>query len=447
MQLSAPDVIALILVLVAIPTSAMLAITDTVLTQVTRARVDALADERPDSKAVRSLRHLLNQRDEALHPVLLLEFVCDVVAAGLFALVVYRVGGEWAVPVAFVVAVPLMFLFAVALPRAWALHNLDRAIAVAGPVGTAVRRLWPVRLPAHAALALSRRWFPPAERRPIDELGDRSFVAVAGSPVEADHFEIDEADLLASVMDFGATVVREIMVPRPDMIALDASMSLIDAVQVVQAEGYSRFPVIGQSIDDVIGVIYAKDVANAALNGGTDASLRALVRPARFVPELKPVSSLLREMQQEKLHLAVVVDEYGGTAGLVTMEDIIEELVGDIEDEFDEARPAIERLGDGSVRLEARLPLDEVNDELDLDLPEGDWDTVGGLVFDHFGTIPVVGDVARFGDYALEVASMSGRRIDTLLLRHEPLGAPEPGEATEPSIGASTGGDTNGVEP
>ena len=415
--------VALVVVALALPASAALAITDTVLTQVTRARVEALADEQPQRPALASLRRMLAQRDEALHPVLLLELVFDVVAAGLTAVVVYRLGGGWAVLAAFIVGFPLMFLVAVSLPRAWALHNLDRAIAVAAPAGAGVARLWPVRVLAELGLAIGRRWFPPAERRTIDDLGDQSFVVMAGSPSEADRIDFEDQQLLASVIEFGSTVVREIMVPRPDMVCLSVELALGDAVAMVQAEGYSRFPVTGESIDDVIGVLYAKDVANAALSGSVGRTLAELVRPARFVPELKTVASLLREMQLEKLHLAVVVDEYGGTAGLVTMEDIIEELVGDIEDEFDEAGPAIEEQPDGSWRLQARLLLEEVNDELGLHLPEGDWDTVGGLVFDYFGTIPSAGDVARFGDHELEVSSMRGRRIDALVLRAVPVPA------------------------
>ena len=421
--LTSADVAALVVVAVAIPASAVLAITDTVLTQVTRARMEALAEEQPNDRAVRALQRLLDQRDESLHPVLLLELAFDVLAASLFTLVGYRVAGSgngWAVLLALLAFVPIMFLLAASVPRAWALHNLDRAVRVAGPVGMGVRRLWPVRMVAHGALALARRLFPRGEHLPLGELGDQSFAALAGSPSESDRIDLGGRNLLASVIDFGATVVREIMVPRPDMVALDGALSLDEAVTRVRAEGYSRYPVTGGSIDDVIGVLYAKDLAEAALSGRADRSLDGLVRPARFVPELKPVATLLRELQQEKLHLVVVVDEYGGTAGLVTMEDIIEELVGDIEDEFDDGRPCIEHLADGTTRIEARLSLDEVNDELDLDLPEGDWETLGGLVIDHFGAIPQVGDVARFGDHVLEVIAMRGRRIVTLVLRSQP---------------------------
>lgn len=441
MPLTTADVLALAAAVVAVPLSALLAITDTVLTQVTRARVDALVEEHPERKALRSVRALLAQRDQALHPVLLVELLCDVIAAGLVAVVCYRLGGLGAMVGAFVVGMPVMYLAAVSLPRAWALHNLDRAIGLAGPVGRTVWKLWPVRLLSELALRLAQRWFPPVVRGPLDELGDDSFLAVAGSPLEADSIHFEEHDLLGSVIDFGRTVVREVMVPRPDMATLPGSLTLAEAVPLVQAEGYSRFPVTGESIDDVIGVLYAKDVANAALGGATHLTVAALARPAWFVPELKTVASLLREMQAAKLHVAVAVDEYGGTAGLISLEDIIEELVGDIEDEFDDARPGLERLADGSVRIEARMLLDEVNDQLDLDLPEGDWDTIGGLVFDHFGTIPTVGDIARFGEHTLQVAAMSGRRIARLVLRHDPRPAEH---RTDAAAEDSTGGDRTG---
>ncbi len=438
--LSSADIAALAVVALAIAASAVLAITDTVLTQVTRARMEAMAEEQPTDTAVRSVRRLLEERDESLHPVLLLELACDVVAASLVTLVSYRVAGNgWAVLVVLLIFVPVMFLLAASLPRAWALHNLNRAVRVAGPTGVFVRRLWPVHLVARGALGLAHRLFPRGAHLPLAELGDQSFVALAGSPSESDRIDLDSQNLLASVIGFGTTVVREIMVPRPDMVALDGSASLDEALAKVRAEGYSRYPVTGESIDDIIGVLYAKDLAEAALSGRVEQSVAGLVRTARFVPELKQVSTLLRELQQEKLHLAVVIDEYGGTAGLVTMEDIIEELVGDIEDEFDEGRPAIEHLADGATRIEARLSLDEVNDELDLDLPEGDWDTLGGLVIDHFGAIPAVGDVARFGDHVLEVASMRGRRIVTLVLRLDPYVEPPEGAGERASDGEVSG--------
>jgi CBS domain containing-hemolysin-like protein len=221
------------------------------------------------------------------------------------------------------------------------------------------------------------------------------------------------------VIDFGETVVREIMVPRPDMVTLPAAMGLADAVEHALQEGYSRFPVTGEGVDDVVGTVYAKDLVSAALKGETALTVRDLAHKPRFVPESKAVAVLLQEMQQEKLHLAVVVDEYGGTAGLVTMEDIIEELVGEIADEYDDEVPPVELLADGRLRVDGALSIDEANDQFGLHLPEGDWETLAGLVFDHFGYVPAVGEVAEIGGTRIEVERVVGRRIRALVLERE----------------------------
>ncbi len=408
------DVLELFAVAVLVPASGLLAIADTVLTQVTRARADALAEE--GNTVAARIRELLERREEVLQPVLLLELVCDVVASGLLALVAYRFAGWPGVGIAFLVGFPLIFVVAVALPRTWASRNLDRAMALAAPTIRWTLRLFPIRFLAGLSLGLARRLAPGEPRDPQGSHADESFVAVAGSPLEADEITPEGHALLSSVIEFGKVLVREIMIPRPDMVTLSAATPLSLAVETVQEEGYSRFPVVGRSTDDIVGVVYAKDIVKAALRGQHDLLVSDLAHEAHVVPETKVAAELLREMQQAKLHLAVVVDEYGGTAGLVTMEDIIEELVGEIADEFDDDLPAIERLPGGAARILGALSIDEANEALGIELPEGDWETVAGLVFDHFGGVPQVGEVATVGGHRLAVDRVVGRRIVSLVL-------------------------------
>jgi CBS domain containing-hemolysin-like protein len=206
-------------------------------------------------------------------------------------------------------------------------------------------------------------------------------------------------------------VVREVMVPRPDMMAVEGRDKVADVIEVAMSAGYSRIPVYDQNIDDVMGVVFTKDLMRAEREGRSDEEVRELVREAHFVPETKRVSELMREMQAEKFHIAIVLDEYGGTAGLVTLEDLIEELVGEIVDEFDMEEPLIEPLPSGGFRVDARMPIDEVNELLHADLPKGDWDTIGGLVFTLLGHVPTEGETVEVDDHRLAAEKVQGRRI------------------------------------
>ena len=195
------------------------------------------------------------------------------------------------------------------------------------------------------------------------------------------------------------------------MVAVEARANVDDALEVALAAGYSRIPVYEQGIDDILGIIYTKDLMRAARDGKADDPVRELVRTANFVPETKRVAELLPEMQKQKAHMAIVVDEHGGVAGLVTLEDLIEELVGEIQDEYDVEEPPIEHLSDDELSVDARLPIDELGELLDVDFPEGDYDTVGGLLLDLLGHVPAEGESVDFDGYRLTAEKVMGRRI------------------------------------
>jgi CBS domain containing-hemolysin-like protein len=225
--------------------------------------------------------------------------------------------------------------------------------------------------------------------------------------------ESGEHEMISGVMGLDRTAVREIMVPRIDVVAVEVQVPLHSALDVIIGGAHSRLPVYEESIDHVVGLLYAKDILKILRDGGgkTDVPLRSLLRPAYFVPESKRVDELLQELQASKVHMAIVVDEYGGTAGIVTIEDILEEIVGEIQDEYDVGEePLIERVGENEGIFNARVNVDEVNDALEVNLPE-ESDTLGGLVYQHLQKMPKVGDEVRVDGVTISVLSVLGRRI------------------------------------
>jgi putative hemolysin len=218
-------------------------------------------------------------------------------------------------------------------------------------------------------------------------------------------------EMIAGIMELGDTRVREVMVPRIDMVTIPIDASLDDALDAIIGAGHSRIPVHGGTVDDIAGLLYAKDLLKAFRERDSAPNLRQLLREPYFVPETKPVDVLLGELQTRKVHIAIVVDEYGGTAGLVTIEDLLEEIVGEIQDEYDREAPRIESVTGDEVVCLAGVSIDDVNDLLSIHLPTEEADTVAGVVFAALGHVPVVGERAVVVDAELEVLALDGRRI------------------------------------
>lgn len=230
---------------------------------------------------------------------------------------------------------------------------------------------------------------------------------------ESDMIEDTEAEMIQSVFDFGDTLVRAVMVPRTDILSIEAGSSLRRAMSLFLRSGYSRIPVIGEDTDHILGIVYLKDVAAVLHELAPDEEpplVDSLVREVRYVPESKQVSDLLRELQKESTHVAIVIDEYGGTAGLVTLEDLIEEIVGEIVDEYDtESAEAVE-LGDGSYRVSARMSIDDLGELFDIELDDDEVDTVGGLLAKALGRVPIVGSSVEVDGVSLRAERLEGRR-------------------------------------
>ena len=313
-------------------------------------------------------------------------------------------------------------LVAAALPAAWAATELTfgwRLILLLVVFGIALVVLGEL---------LPRAWGRDHPRRlayrlaPLLDiacrLGDRAADLVADDesdgqedPDEEAAQDEEERRLITSVLEFSETIVREVMVPRTDMVTIDSDATSDAALDVVVEHGYSRVPVTGEGTDDIVGFAYAKDLLRIMDRGTGPEPVTVLMRPVYFVPETKRVSDLLRDMQAGKVHMAVVVDEFGGTAGLVTIEDLIEELVGEIVDEYDTEEPLIEATGDHEYLIDARLSVEELGQLLDVELPREEWDTVGGLVLGLAGRVPREKESFEHGGVTLTVVRVQGRRI------------------------------------
>ena len=249
-----------------------------------------------------------------------------------------------------------------------------------------------------------------AELRELVDIAEASRVIESG-----------EREMIHSVFELGDTIVREVMVPRTDIVVIERHKTLRQLMSLALRSGFSRIPVIGENLDDIVGVAYLKDVTQRVYDNReaeTTERVEQVMRPPAFVPDSKPVDGLLREMQQQRTHLAIVLDEYGGTSGLVTIEDILEEIVGEITDEYDEAPTGVERLSSGAVRVSSRLPIHELGELFDLELDDEDVDSVGGLMAKHLDKVPIPGATATIDGLRLLAEGPVGRRnrIPTILV-------------------------------
>lgn len=223
--------------------------------------------------------------------------------------------------------------------------------------------------------------------------------------------EEDEKKMIHSIFELGETKVKEIMVPRIDMICIEESAILEEIKELVRKKGHSRIPLFRESIDQIIGIVYVKDLFLGEKEYKEKIEWPKLVRKAHFVPENKKIDELLQEMKKEKVHLAIVVDEYGGTAGLVTLEDILEEIVGEIEDEYDKGEPPIQKIDEDNYKVAAKVSIHDLNEFLELDLPEKEFETVGGLIYDLVGGVPEEGKMIAYKGLSFQVERVKGQRI------------------------------------
>lgn len=387
----------------------------------------------PSAPPKASLEELVEDREVVLGPVSLLRVLTQVTLVGGVTWVTASTTGTAGIIAAIAVTTVALFVVTEALPRRWGVEANDRMARVLAPVARVLSRAAPLVWLARLLTAPARALGPAATESDSGEITEDELVALASAAAQASLIRDDEAALIGQIMELDDTIVRAVMVPRPDMVTVSLDDSVADALETIIDSGFTRLPVIGESVDDLRGIVLAKDLVAAHLHGvdapgsaqpGLErpegigqhddeaATCAHVLRPANFVPETKRVGDLMREMQESKSHLAIAVDEYGGVAGLVTLEDIIEELVGEIADEYDVDEALVEEVGDGAFMFSGRLPASRLAEVLELRLPEGDWDTVGGLVLDRAGHVPVPGETVELDGWCLSALEVEGRRIN-----------------------------------
>jgi CBS domain containing-hemolysin-like protein len=400
----------LLAALVSILFAFVLSLADSAIARTSRVRAEELVEE--ERAGARALRFVVRDVAAYLSVLAFLRAVAEAVAAVMITLAVNAVVDDaWRT---LFVAVGIMalvsFLVVGVSPRTLGWQHSDGVALAAAPFLVWLRRvLGPL---ARLLVTVSNVVTPGPGYRDgpfqseselrdlVDQAGERSLI------------EADEREMIHSVFELGDTIAREVMVPRTDMVTIESDKTCRKALSLFLRSGFSRIPVVGEDSDDILGLLYFRDVVKRVTADPDTATLTIdhLMRPMTFVPESKPVDDLLREMQREQIHFAVVIDEYGGTAGLVTIEDILEEIVGEIADEYDREGPGLEDLGDGRVRVPASMGIDDLADHFAVEIDEEEVETVGGLIGKTIGRVPILGSHCEVAGVSLTAERMAGRR-------------------------------------
>jgi CBS domain containing-hemolysin-like protein len=421
------DVLALVAVGVLLVLTAYLAALETVLSRLNVVRALRLDEE--ERRGSSALLWVTEHRVSGLNVLLVTTVTARVALAALAAVVGWRqLGGPTGLVVAVVAVTLLSLVLGEVAPRTVVLRHLETSgLRLAGTGRVLIRVVDPL---ARLVVGLGRGVVPRRHEVSGPYATDDELRQLDADEEETDdEIEPEERAMIRSIFELAETIVREIMVPRPDMVTVAEDAPLAEVVDVAIEHGYSRIPVRDPDDEDtVVGVVYAKDLLRRLATERHRTRWGDLVRRPTFVPETKRCDDLLRELQEAAVHLAIVVDEYGEIVGLVTIEDILEEIVGEIVDEHDREEPLVELLDDGGLRVDARLGVDDLNELLDAQLPEEGWDTVGGLVFGTLGRVPVVGESVELDGITITVEHVQGRRVGKV---HVARRAPAPSEVED----------------
>lgn len=416
----------LILLIISLLLCATASAAETALTSISRIKLKNMV-EAGDAKAI-EIERLISQPNIFLSTILVVNSVAVIVASSLATLLALRYSETYGGLISTIVISLVVLIFCEITPKTAAVQNPIRwARVLVGPVRGAAWLLRPVIWSLSAVTNTLVRMLGGQMKHRGPFVTEEEIRLMVSVGEEEGVLEEEETEMIHSIFEFADTPVREVMIPRIDMVTLESDATVDEAVDLALQGGFSRIPVYEETIDNIIGILYTKDMLRQLREGHDNAPIRDLLRPAYFVPETKKLDDLLREVRQSRTHLAIVVDEYGEVVGLVTIEDLVEEIVGDIQDEFDREETLYERVNPDEYIFDAKISVDEFNEVMDTNLEDEEYDTLGGFMYAQLDKIPVVGDTITYKNLVFTVLDTRGRRITKVkVVRIHPQEVPPP---------------------
>lgn len=409
---SSLDLWMLVVIVVLLFVLIFLSLAEMSLSQMTKPRAAALSEK--GVKSGKALMRLAAQPAMWVNPLLLLINVSQTIQATLTGIVANNLFGTAGVVIGVTLNVVLFFVLAEAVPKTYALLNPIKGATITGRPIEFVVRFWPLRIASGLLIRLTNVIVKGKGLAQGPFIGEQEFLGIVEAAAHDSVIEHEERELIESVIEFGDTMVREIMVPRHDVVYLDDDLSVTVALDKAVIEGFSRLPVFRKDddeVDDVVGIVYVKDLVIAERSGKGQNVIRDLVRVVEVVPETKLVADLMRGMQAKKFHMVIVADEYGSVTGLATLEDCLEELVGEIVDEHDDEDESLKILPNGDFVVDGSMAIGRLNDEIKIKIPETEYDTIGGFIFGMLGHVPVLGESVVHQGWKFSTEEMDGRRV------------------------------------
>lgn len=389
--------------------SIVCALAETAFVKVNRIRIMALEDE--SVRNAKKLRVMLERPETTLNILLLFVLITQLGTASIISVVIEDQYGTIGVIISIFVQITVFFVAGEVAPKTYAVQHSESVALFLTPFLWGITKFKPFGWLAKTLIGISNIVLPGKGIKEGPFVTEDDLKTMATVAAEESGIEHEERELIHSIFEFTDTVVREVMTPRTDMIAVNSANSITEALSIAIEGGFSRLPVYSQSHDKIVGVVMMKDLVEQERRGNGESRVGTIKRTAVFIPEQKRTAELLRDMQQGQFHIAIVVDEYGGTAGLITLEDLIEEIVGEISDEYDSVEPTIEVLSDNVWRIPGKTSVDDLSEALQTSIPDTEWDTLSGLVFNLCQHVPYEGEKVTYNDLEFVVERVQGQRI------------------------------------